>query len=260
MTKSDPSTADGWQRESLFDVLRQAIKVRGLSYANLASNMGVSEVTIKRLFADKDCKLSRLMQLCQAAGISFAELVEMQQRRQNPATYLSLDTEKRLAAKPVLFTFLVLLISRFDATSQSDRWGISEATYYQYLRELEKLGIVSVGNNNNFSYTVPLPIRWRLDGPLADIIIDANSNYLRHALEQDHSGDYAVALTSRLMSAHSAQAIKQGLQELQQQFDYLATQDQLFFEPSKLELHKLVGVMGPFPITLLFPPDELTKD
>lgn len=257
MAESDPLPVEATQRESLFDVLRQALKARGITYAMLADSLEVSELTVKRLFAERDCKLSRLMQLCQAAGIGFSELVDMQQRRRQVAAYLPLETEEALATRPALFSFLVLLISRFDAGDASKAFGLSEVSYYRYLRELEKLDILSIGVNNHFRYKVSLPVRWRLDGPLAQVIIEANANYLRHALERTEGTDYEIALTSRLMTAQSAQAIKQGVRELQERFDYLATQDQLFYKPGELELHKLVAAMGPFPIAQLFPQEEM---
>lgn len=251
MTENEKTLVEASQRESLFDVLRLALKARGITYAMLARDLGVSELTVKRLFAERDCKLSRLMQLCQAAGIGFSELIEMQQRRRQVASYLPIETEQALAEKPILFRFLILLISQLDTTTIPTHLGLSEVNYYRYLRELEQLNILSIGVNNQFRYTVPLPIRWRLDGPLAKTIIKINTNYLKHGLENHYSGEYSTVLTSRLMTAQSAQAIKQSLQELQQQFDYLATQDQLFYKPSELDLYKLIGVMGEFPLAQL---------
>lgn len=259
MAENETNVVEASQRESLFDVLRQALKSRGITYAMLADSLNVSELTIKRLFAERDCKLSRLLQLCQAAGIGFNELVEMQERRRQVASYLPLAIEEALAKRPPLFNFLVLLISRIDTAQANDQMGLSEISYYRYLRELEKLDIIAIGANNQFRYKVPLPVRWRLNGPLAKLIVTANAKYVQHALGYEPHSDYSLAVSSRLMTAQSAQTIKQSLQELQQQFDYLATQDQLFYKADELELHKLLGVMGPFPIAQLFPQEELSS-
>lgn len=60
---------------------------------------------------------------------------------------------------------------------------------------------------------------------------------------------------SRLIMVQSVEKLKQGLQELRQQFEYLATQDQLYNKSSELELHKVLDPMGPIPIDELFATD-----
>lgn len=117
------------------------------------------------------------------------------------------------------------------------------------------MGILCIGMGNRYEYLVSLHIRWRLDGPLASVIVPANRQFVKNALEQNANGQYSVAMGNRLITAQSAGKIKQGLQELRQQFEYLATQDQLFNKSSELELHKLQGVMGPFPVDELFATD-----
>ncbi|MGB1237609.1 MAG: hypothetical protein ACPG4U_05320 [Pseudomonadales bacterium] len=43
------------------------------------------------------------------------------------------------------------------------------------------------------------------------------------------------------------------LRQLKRDFDYLATQDQMYYPAKDLQLTKLVTAVGPFPILELFP-------
>ena len=61
------------QRTGLFSTLKQVLKSQGLRYRDLAELMDTSEPTIKRLFKEQDCKLSRLMDICKAIGVNFTD-------------------------------------------------------------------------------------------------------------------------------------------------------------------------------------------
>jgi DNA-binding Xre family transcriptional regulator len=52
-------------RGDTFKILQGVLKARGMTYADLASRMEISEPTVKRIFAGHDCKLSRLLEICE---------------------------------------------------------------------------------------------------------------------------------------------------------------------------------------------------
>lgn len=260
MSHIEYSPAGTFQRESLFMTLKRALKARGITYAMLAQSLQVSELTIKRLFREKDCKISRLMGLCQAASISLEELLEMQQRHYKKARYLPEETEQALANEPALFTFLILLITRIDVISLHPQWGLSKAQVYQLFRRLEKLGILTLLPDDRFEYTIPLPVRWRMNGPLSETIHQANTSFLRLCLSNETDPQTALCNASRQISEQTASVIRERLQELGQEFEYLATQDQLFLEANELIPYKLLACMAPFPILDLFPPSVLSDE
>ncbi len=53
------------------------------------------------------------------------------------------------------------------------------------------------------------------------------------------------------MSKPSAQKIQAGLDKLREEFDYLSTQDQMFYKTQELQLCKLVFAMGEFPMDVV---------
>ena len=55
--------------------VRKGLKVQGLSYAQVAEVMGVSEATIKRMLHDDSIRFDRLLTLCNLAKLSIAELM-----------------------------------------------------------------------------------------------------------------------------------------------------------------------------------------
>ncbi|MFO7603802.1 MAG: helix-turn-helix transcriptional regulator, partial [Gammaproteobacteria bacterium] len=63
--------------DQLLAALKRTLRSRGLSYKAAAESLGLSESSIKRLFADKSFTLPRLEKLCEFAGIELAELLHM---------------------------------------------------------------------------------------------------------------------------------------------------------------------------------------
>ena len=244
---------DEQHREHLFATLRQALKSQGYTYAKLGEALDVSELTIKRLFRDKDCKMSRLIEICSVIGMSFSDLVAMQERMQSSAQYLPIEIEKEIAKHPDLFAFLVLLISHISPQKIAEEYGLTDSQLYSYLRELEKLDVLEILTNNDIRFSVSLPIRLRFHGPLSDHIKKANKNFISHCISNDSDPEYCFSAGSRLMRPSSIAQLQEQFAQLQKDFDYLATQDQMFFGNENLQLYKIVYGLGPFPVMKLFP-------
>lgn len=244
---------DDQQRENLFSVLKQVLKNRGFNYADIALALNTSEITIKRLFKEKDCKMSRLIEICDIIGISLSDLLSLQERMSQSAQYLPRETERELAKQPKLFIFLLLLVSWVDLKRIAQECQLTENEIYLLLRQLEKLGIIELQPNNKIKYIESLPIRWRLNGPLSEHIKQANMKYISHCIDKEAQPNYEFSAASRLMTESSAAKIQESLRQVKRDFEYLATQDQMFYPAKDLQLSKLVVAMGPFPILKIFP-------
>ena len=243
------------QRENLFILLKQAIKARGYTYAKLAAAMNMSELSIKRLFKDKDCKMSRLLEICSIIGLSIDELVNMQKRFNSPPEFLPESTEAALADDKQLFLLFVFLISQIDTEVIRDLLSISKPQLYLYLRELEKLALIELGHNETYRIIVPLPVRWRMGGALSDLIKGLNQRYISHCIDNETHPDYAFTTASRLMTKSSMQKIQSSLHKVREEYDYLSTQDQMFYQANELQLNKLVFGMGPLTVDVILPDD-----
>lgn len=250
---------DAHVRTSLFAVLKQVLKTRGFTYARLAQELDVTELTIKRLFKDNDCKMSRMMEICDIVGMSLNDLLDMQSRLRDAAQFLPPETEQALADNPAAFVFLVLLVSWIDTDTIAKECRLTEHEIYLNLRELEKLSILEIQADNNIKYKVSLPIRWRLDGPLSGLIKQANMRYVAHCVDNNSDSRYEFATASRLMSEASAAQLQDSLRKLRRDFDYLATQDQMYYPVKDLQLTKFVHAMGPFPVLEIFPPNQFSE-
>ncbi|WP_299195911.1 helix-turn-helix transcriptional regulator [uncultured Amphritea sp.] len=249
--QSSLAADDDQQRENLFTLLKQALKARGFTYARLAAEMNMSELSIKRLFKEKDCKMSRLLEICSIIGLSIDELVQMQQRFRQIPEFLPESVEAALAADKQLFMILILLVSQVDIPTVQSLMEVDKAKLYLHLRALEKLGLIELQSADRFRFCVPLPIQWRMGGKLADLIKGINRRYIAHCLDHEKDSEYAFTTASRLMSKGSVLQIQNNLRRIREEFDYLSSQDQMFYKVGELQFYKLVFGMGPFPVDVI---------
>ena len=239
------------QRSGLFAVLKRVLKTRGIHYRELAGRMGVSEPTVKRMFQEQDCKISRLIEICDLVGLSINELVELDANRTAEQTQLSIQTEQALADDPGLTSFFMLLASHFDVETITQHNHLSPSDAYLYLRELEKLKLILLDKNNQVHLRVSRPIRWRLDGPLHQTIVDVNQRFIQQAICAQ-KGEGVFYSTSRLLSPQSTARLNQEVDALYQRFQKQATLDQLYYSLSELKSYKLVSTLMPFEINHYF--------
>lgn len=253
--QSSLAANDDQQRENLFTLLKQALKVRGYTYARLAKEMGMSELSIKRLFKEKDCKMSRLFEICTIIGLSVDELIQMQQRFRKIPEFLPEPIEKALAKDKHLFLILILLVSQVEIVTVEKLMGIDHAALYLHLRTLENMGLIELIPGDRYRFCVSLPIRWRMEGELSGLIKGINKRYIAHCLDNEKNPDYAFTTASRLMTKSSALQIQNNLRRIREEFDYLSTQDQMFYTADELDFYKFVFGMGPFPVDVILADD-----
>ncbi|MCW8127128.1 helix-turn-helix domain-containing protein [Microbulbifer halophilus] len=240
------------QRSSLFGALKQVLKAQGIRYRDLADLMQTSEPTIKRLFQDQDCKLSRLIDICDVLGISFSDLMELASKTPIEPTTLSLATEQALAADPGLMAFFMLLVSEINLEAIARQNQLSRSDLYLYLRELEKLGLIRLGRNDSIHFAVKRPIRWRLDGPLHHTLVRVNQRFVKEALSSHGTGHFPFYSASRLFSEYSIRQLNEEVGRLYQRFQQQAALDQMFYPVDQLTPFKMVSTIAPFDIPRYF--------
>lgn len=240
------------QRSGLFSVLKRVLKAQGIQYRQLADMMGVSEPTVKRIFQDQDCKLSRLMEICELIGLSITELVELDRAAMAEVSELPLSTEKKLASDPALTAYFMLLMTRFTPQEIAYHNQLDATDGYRYLRELEKLELIRLGRNDQVHFLVSRPLRWRIGGPLHQMLVQVNQRFIGEVLDRHPRQTSPFYSTSRLLSPQSITRLQEEVDSLYQSFQKQATLDQLYYPLEQLQPFKLVTTMAPFDVRRYF--------
>jgi transcriptional regulator with XRE-family HTH domain len=151
---------------SLLTVLKRELKARGMTYARIADELGLSESSIKRTFADSKLSLDRLEQLCQLVGMEISELVQkMTEQRQRIAT-LSEEQEREVAEDPRLLVVAICVLNLWAFDEIIREYDLTEHECIQLLAKLDRLNVIELLPLNRFRLIVANDFRWLPNGPI----------------------------------------------------------------------------------------------
>ena len=101
------------QINSLLSTLKKALKSHGITYAELAPKLDLSEASVKRLFAEQTISLQRLEQICQLMELEISDLVQMMNEQQPRLQHLSIQQEQEITQDLVLLLITVSVLNRW---------------------------------------------------------------------------------------------------------------------------------------------------
>ncbi|WP_338848832.1 helix-turn-helix domain-containing protein [Massilia sp. W12] len=151
---------------SLVDALKRELKARGITYAELARRIDMSEASVKRMFAQKNFTLSRFDQILQASGVDFAELTAGEGMEANLISQLTLQQEKEITADLKLLIVAVSALNQVPLENIMSEFGISEPELIKYLVRLDRIGFLQLLPNNRIKLLVSRTFRWLPHGPI----------------------------------------------------------------------------------------------
>jgi DNA-binding Xre family transcriptional regulator len=210
-------------RIELVDSLKRQLKARGITYAALAPRLGLSEASIKRMFAQRRMTLERLEQVCEVLDVGLAELAREAARRKPALAELDEATEQALVDDPALLLALYLTLNRWTQAEALARYRFSEAQWTTLLARLDRLGIIELQPGNRARLLTARNFRWRVDGPMQRFfqrrLLPA---YFDSAFD---GGQERLVLLSGMLAPESAARLRVRLGELAEHFDLLLAQD-----------------------------------
>lgn len=155
------------QAQSIVNALKRCLKSRGMTYRDLAAKLGISEVSVKRMFSGKKLSLDRLEEICRALDMSFYDLAKMStERTDNESEQLTLTQEEALAKNDRLFCFFYLLMSGKSSANIVKNYQFSPAEATRHLIRLDELGLIELQIGNRVKPRVSINYHWIKGGPL----------------------------------------------------------------------------------------------
>jgi transcriptional regulator with XRE-family HTH domain len=208
----------------IIEALKRSLKNRGLTYRDLARKVGLSEASIKRVFAEETFSLQRLEHICLAIGLSVSELVRMAGDSQEPhSQYLSLEQEQLLAGDSRLLASFYLLLNGHSSAEILGRMDLTERELRELYVKLDAAKIIELQPQLKARLRVGPVISWRADGPVHRVY---ERQVKAEFLQADFQGPLeALHFRSAELSEASARILTRKLEQLTRDFAELAALD-----------------------------------
>jgi DNA-binding Xre family transcriptional regulator len=150
----------------LINTLKKALKGHGLTYADIARKIDMSEASIKRMFSEKNFTLKRLEQLCQCMDLELSDLLTLMKEDEPNISQLSEAQEKEIVNDLTLLLVTVCVLNRWTLDDIISRYKISETEGIQYLAKLDRLKIIDLLPKNKIKLLVASNFAWIENGPI----------------------------------------------------------------------------------------------
>jgi len=211
------------QAQALVSALKQVLKSRHVTYAQLARRLGMSEASIKRVFSRGTFTLERLDKICGLLGIAITDLAKMVEHEAERVSQLSLEQEREIVADPKLMLVAVHALNHWTLEEMVAHYTVSKTECIRLLARLDRLRIIDLLPNNRIRVIVGRNFSWRPDGPF--------QRHFRDQLEADFftsrfdGRSEHLAFESGMLSRNSNAAIQQRMRRLESEFTELHNQD-----------------------------------
>ncbi len=204
---------------TLVDSLKRELKARGITYAELASRIKMSEASVKRMFSQKNFTLQRLDEVLQAAGVEFAELTSGVHEESKLISQLTYDQEKEIIGSPKIFVVAVSVLNLITLDQIVRVYDMTEAEAVKCLVRLDRIGFLELLPNNRVKLLVSRTFHWIPNGPIQNHFRDlAYRDYLMSKFDAE---DEYMQLVNVLLSKPSIAALRTRLKQVAREFSQL---------------------------------------
>jgi transcriptional regulator with XRE-family HTH domain len=211
------------QSQSLIQSLKKALKAHGLVYRDVAEGLGLSEASVKRLFAEQNFSLQRLEQICQLLGMEISDLVRQMESQEQRLSELSEEQELELVKDTRLLLVAYLVVNGHKYGEIMELYDLSETETIRYLAKLDRLKIIDLLPNNRIRLRISPKFAWRRNGPIQRFFTEhLQEDFLKSRF--DHKSEL-FQFPSGMLSLASRDLFRRRIVQLVQEFHALVEQD-----------------------------------
>ncbi len=167
----------------LITTLKAELRRAGITYARLASELGLAESSVKRIFSRGDMPLSRIDDVLAVLKMDFAELARLVAQANPPRQQMTLEQERAVVADPKLLLMAICALSHWTLEQVVDTYRLSKPQAVACLLALDKLGFLELRAHNRYRLKYDKTFRWRPGGPVM-------AYFRQHAVADYFSGDF----------------------------------------------------------------------
>jgi transcriptional regulator with XRE-family HTH domain len=228
------------QINAVVETLKRALKASGLTYADVARRLGLSEPSIKRMFSQQRFTLDRLESICAMMALDFTDLVRIVDTEQPRISSLSLEQERELVADPKLLLVAICVQNSWDFEEIREYYDFSEPELIRRLAHLDRLGLVQLLPNNRIRRMVAADFRWLPRGPIERFFEQrVQREYLKsHFTRPEELRLFMIGMLSR----KSVETMRRKIEMLAHEFTALQEDDARLPAASRLHTGVLLAI------------------
>jgi transcriptional regulator with XRE-family HTH domain len=200
----------------LMATLKTRLRAEGLTYRDVARALGLSEVSVKRLFKSGRFTLDRLAELATLLGFTLAELTQAAQADVPRLRTLSEVQECELVSDQRLLLVAVCALNHWTMAEMVAVYLLTEAECIERLLRMDRLGLIALLPGNRIRIKVARDFDWLPDGPIRHFFrAEGQGDFLNSAFR---GPDEELVFTQGMLTEAAIAELRTELRHLRQKF------------------------------------------
>ena len=206
----------------LVEALKRELKARGITYAELAQRIQMSEASVKRMLSQRNFTLERLDEILQACDVELSDLMRVSLAEDKLISKLTERHEREIVSNPKLFVVAVACLNQMRFEEIIELYALSEAECITHLSQLDKMGFIELMPANRIRLKVARTFHWLPNGPIMQLFRQQSKEYF----ECDFFFFFErFLLVNAMLTRGSIEKFIERMQELAREFSRLHTDD-----------------------------------
>ena len=204
------------ETDRLIATLKRQLKRQGWTYRQLAGRLGLSEPSVKRLFASGRFTLARLIEIAGLLGFTLAELAAEAGADQQRLRTLSEAQEAELVADEKLLLTAVCVLNHWSVADITATYALTPTQVLGRLARLDRLRLIQLLPGDRVRLNVARDFDWLPDGPIRRF-------FLRHGIDDFLASRYTgrdetLAFSHAMLTDAAIAKLQAELRRLRQRF------------------------------------------
>jgi len=210
-------------RSRFVEALKQSVRSRGLTYAQLARRLGISEPSVKRMFSRGSFTLQRIESILRVLDLELYDVARLSRGAAAAQRHLALEQERLLARDERLLSVFWLLLNDWSFEEILHDFAIARAELTLAFAQLARAKLIEWGPRERARLAVPRDFEWRAGGPV-------KKAYGARVMQEFLAGRFDGAgellrFEARDLSVDSAAVLRRRLERMVAEFNQAAEVD-----------------------------------
>ncbi len=204
----------------LLNTLKRQLRSQNIRYARVAEHLGLSEASIKRMFASGQLSLPRLEKICALVSWDLVDLAKAADANVSRVDQLSDDQEREIAADIALLLVAVSVINGYSFDDIVEQFTLTEHECIRKLAKLDKLNLIELLPGNRIKLKISRNFRWNPRGPIQRFFLDKVVDQFFHS-DFAKSNEKLIVMNGMLSPADN-HAFQLAMQKFAESFSNIA--------------------------------------
>lgn len=210
-------------RSRFVEALKKSVRTRGLTYAELARRLALSEPSVKRMFSRGTFTLARIEQILRVLDLDLYEVARMSRGQAAGPAELTLEQENALARDERQLSVFWLVLNDWTFDEILEQFAITRAELTLSFARLARVRLIDWGPGEKARLKVTREIQWRAAGPVKKAY---GNRVMQEFLKARFDGALELLrFEARDVSNESAALMRRRLERLAAEFNDLAEVD-----------------------------------